>query len=224
MSITQWPAQERPREKLLKHGVEHLSDSELLAILLKTGCRGTSALALARQLLVTFGSLRGVITASLEAFCAHSGVGPTKYTEIQAAVEITRRHLAEPLKRYNVFHSAADVSLFLLAQLRDADKEIFGMLLLDSQHQLIAFRKLFYGTINSASVYPRELVKQALADNATAVILVHNHPSGNAEPSQADIQLTHNVKDAMALLDISVLDHFIVGDNHTVSLATKGLI
>lgn len=224
MAIRHWPKKERPREKLLLSGATALSNAELLSILLRHGIKGTSALASAQLLLETFAGLRGVINASKEQLCALPGIGETRYCELQACREMARRYLAEPLFSKPLFSCADDVAQYLKAELRDLPHEVFAMLLLDSQHHLLAFRKMFFGTINAAAVYPRELVKQALCDNAAAVILVHNHPSGIAEPSSADIQLTKDVKNAMELVDIDVLDHFIVGDNVTLSLAQRGLV
>ncbi|TPV54755.1 JAB domain-containing protein [Aestuariibacter sp. GS-14] len=224
MTLLKLPEQARPREKLLAQGVAQLSDIELLAILIRSGNQGLSALDIARCLLQTFGSLRGVMTASKAHLCKVNGIGETKYCEFQAALEVNRRQLAEPLHERSMFHSADDAKLFLRAQLRDLNQEVFAIMMLNSQHHLLAFRKMFTGTINAAAVYPRELVKQALTDNAAAVILVHNHPSGNPTPSQADIALTRDVKKAMDLVDIQVLDHFIVADNQVSSLAQQGLL
>lgn len=219
-----WPLHERPREKLLSSGPKSLTDAELLAVLIGKGCKGCNVMALSYELLQQFGTLRGIITANCQALTQIKGVGKVTYIQLQAAMEVIRRHLAEPLKRGDVFHCAEDVKRYIHAELRDSQKEIFGMLMLDTQHQLIAFRVMFTGTINAAAVYPRELVRQVIADNAAAVILVHNHPSGIAEPSQADIKLTRDVKDALRLIDVSVLDHFVVGDTSTVSMAARGLV
>lgn len=224
MAIHQWPKQERPRERLLKLGAQQLSDAELLAILLRSGTRNESALDLARRVLHELTSLRGVVTASQPAFCAVPGIGMAKYCEFQAAMEICRRQLSEPLFRESVLNCAEDAKGYLRAELRDLKHEVFAVLMLDSQHQLIAFRKLFTGTINAAAVYPREIVRHVIADHAAAIILVHNHPSGNATPSEADIRLTREIKQAMALVDVDVLDHFIVADNHICSLAQRGLM
>ncbi len=213
MSIRQWPATERPREKLLARGASALSDAELLAIFLRTGLPGTSAVELARFLLQQFGSLRDLLTADRHEFCSHKGLGTAKFVQLQAAMEISRRHLAESLQRGNCLSSPQLTASYLRAMLRDLPHEQFTCLMLDNRHRVITTRTLFRGTINGASVYPREVVKQALADNAAAVILAHNHPSGVSEPSQADIQITHRLRDALALVDIRVLDHVIVGDD-----------
>jgi len=224
MSIKVWPVKERPREKLLFYGVDHLSDAELVAVVLGSGVSGKTSLALARDLLTKVGSLRGLVTTNKKEFTAIAGVGACKYAQFQAAFEIFRRNLEIPLTRQDAFHNVEDTKRYLQAKLRDCQQEKFVLLMLDSQHQLIAFRTMFTGTINSAAVYPRELLKQVMKDNAAAVILVHNHPSGVAEPSHADIKLTADIQAAMAMIDVSVLDHFVVGDTKTVSFAQRGLL
>lgn len=224
MKITDWPVDERPREKLLKLGSESLSDAELLAIFLRTGIQGCSAVDLARYLLSSFGSLRGLCSASQTEFCKVKGLGQAKFVQLQASVEMTKRFLAEKMDRVDALNSVEQTQTFLLSKLRDQPQEVFAMLMLDSQHRLIKYRPMFYGTIDSASVYPRVLVKQALDDNAAAVILAHNHPSGVAEPSQADQHITRRIIDAMALVDIRVLDHFVIGDGVAVSFAQRGLL
>ena len=222
MSIKDWPAQERPREKLLERGAQALTDAELLAIFLRTGVAGKSAVDLARQLLGEFGSLRALLEADLTAFSAHLGLGPAKFSQLQAVLEMGRRHLAEGLKRDSALESPQQVRDYLKARLRHEPHEIFGCLFLDTRHRVLAFEALFHGTIDGASVYPRQVVKRALAHNAAAVILTHNHPSGIAEPSQADRLLTTRLKDALALIDVRVLDHFIVGDGEPLSMAEYG--
>lgn len=222
MSIKDWPAQERPREKLLEQGAQALTDAELLAIFLRTGVAGKSAVDLARQLLGEFGSLRALLEADLAAFSTHLGLGPAKFSQLQAVLEMGRRHLAEGLKRDSALESPQQVRDYLKARLRHEPHEIFGCLFLDTRHRVLAFEALFHGTIDGASVYPRQVVKRALAHNAAAVILTHNHPSGIAEPSQADRLLTTRLKDALALVDVRVLDHFIVGDGEPLSMAEYG--
>ena len=222
MSIKDWPAQERPREKLQEQGAQALTDAELLAIFLRTGVAGKSAVDLARQLLGEFGSLRALLEADLAAFSAHLGLGPAKFSQLQAVLEMGRRHLAEGLKRDSALESPQQVRDYLKARLRHEPHEIFGCLFLDTRHRVLAFEALFHGTIDGASVYPRQVVKRALAHNAAAVILTHNHPSGIAEPSQADRLLTTRLKDALALIDVRVLDHFIVGDGEPLSMAEYG--
>tara|TARA_R110002167_G_scaffold20405_14_gene74688 strand:- start:14087 stop:14761 length:675 start_codon:yes stop_codon:yes gene_type:complete len=224
MKITDWPINERPREKLLKLGSETLSDAELLAIFLRTGIQGCSAVDLARNLLSTFGSLRGLLSATQTEFCQVKGIGQAKFVQLQASIEMSKRYLAEKMDKVDALNSVEQTQTFLLSKLRDQKQEVFAMLMLDSQHRLIKYRPMFFGTIDSASVYPRVLVKQALDDNAAAVILAHNHPSGVAEPSQADQHITRRIVDAMALVDIRVLDHFVIGDGVAVSFAQRGLI
>ena len=224
MKITDWPVDERPREKLLKLGSEALSDAELLAIFLRTGIKGCSAVDLARNLLANFGSLRALLGASQSEFCQVKGLGQAKFVQLQANIEMSKRYLAEKMHKPDALNSVEQTQAFLLSKLRDQKQEVFAMLLLDSQHRLIKYRQMFYGTIDSASVYPRVLVKQALDDNAAAIILAHNHPSGVAEPSQADQHITRRIIDAMALVDIRVLDHFVIGDGVAVSFAQRGLI
>ena len=224
MSIKVWPESERPREKLLKHGANTLSDAELIAVILGKGTKGRSAVALAHDILNKLGCLRGVVTASQSEYALINGVGPCRYAQLQAGFEVFRRNLEIQLSRQDAFHNVDDTKRFLQAKLRDCEQEQFCMLMLDSQHQLIAFRVMFTGTINSAAVYPRELIKQVIIDNAAAVILVHNHPSGVAEPSDADIRLTREIATAMKAIDVPVLDHFVVGDKETVSFAQRGLI
>lgn len=224
ISLTLRPESDRPREKLLAGGVASLTDTELLAAFLGTGRAGRCAYTVASDLLAHFGSLRALITAPQHAFTQVPGVGAVRYIQLQSALEIIRRHLAEPLYRQPVFHAAESVTEYLRSELRDCPQENFGMLFLDSQHQLIRFKTLFTGTVNRAAVYPRELVRAVIACNAAAIILVHNHPSGIPEPSDADIALTREVSAAMGLIDVSVLDHIIVGDTICVSLAQRGLM
>jgi DNA repair protein RadC len=223
MAITDWPSEERPREKLLHKGARTLSDAELLAIFLRTGIQGVSAVELSRQLLTSFGSLRALLTASKQNFCSYKGLGDAKYAQLQAVLEMANRHLSETLKRNDCLTNPADTVSYLRAQLRDHPYEVFACLMLDNRNRVIAFREMFRGTIDGASVYPREVVKQALADNAASVILAHNHPSGVSEPSQADIQITERLKKALALVDIRVLDHVIIGEQ-TLCFSERGLI
>ncbi len=223
MAISQWPMDERPREKLLIKGAEALSDAELLAIFLRTGCKGYTAVDLARQLLDNFGGLKPMLRASQTDFCQHNGLGDAKYAQLQAVLEMAKRHLFEQLSRGDALCSPAQTRQYLAAQLASFPHEVFACLFLDNRNRVISFEKMFYGTIDGASVYPREVVSMALKQNAAAVIFAHNHPSGVAEPSQADEQITQRLKDALALVDIRVLDHFVVGDE-VVSFAERGLL
>ena len=222
MSIRDWPAAERPREKLLQHGSGSLSDAELLAIFLRTGVSGKSAVDLARHLLSEFGSLRALLEADLRAFCGQLGLGPAKFSQLQAVLEISRRHLAERLRRDSALESPQAVRDYLKSLLRHEPHEVFGCLFLDSKHRMLAFEVLFRGSIDSASVYPRQVVKRALAHNAAAVIFCHNHPSGITEPSQADRTLTKRLIEALDLIEVRVLDHFIVGDGQPLSMVEHG--
>ena len=223
-TIRDWPAGERPREKLLRHGPGILSDAELLAIFLRTGLRGKTAVDLARELLAAFGSLRVLLDADRTAFCAHAGLGDAKFAQLQAILEMARRHLQEQLSREDTLENPDTTRRFLTARLRHLPHEVFACLFLDNRHRVIAFEELFRGTIDGASVHPREVVRRVLHFNAAAVILAHNHPSGVPEPSRADVQLTRRLVDALALVDVRVLDHFIVGEGSGVSFAERGLI
>ncbi|MFQ5934968.1 MAG: DNA repair protein RadC [Acidiferrobacterales bacterium] len=224
MAITDWPAEERPREKLLQRGAEALSDAELLAIFLRTGVAGKTAVDIARELLSRFGSLRALLSAHRDAFCATAGLGVAKYVQLQAAMEMSRRQLGEGLHRGELLSSPRDTELYLHARLGDRTQEVFCCMFLDNRHRLLAFEELFQGTINGTAVYSREVVKRALFHNAGAVIFAHNHPSGVAEPSQADQVLTARLKEALALVDVRVLDHFVVGDREMVSFSERGLL
>jgi len=223
MSIAHWPSSERPREKLLSKGAEALSDAELLAIFLRTGCKGKSAVDLARQLLTDFGGLKPMLQASEADFCQHNGLGPAKYTQLQAVLEMAKRHLYEQLSRGDALCSPTETRQFLTAQLASYPHEVFACLFLDNRNRIISFEKMFFGTIDGASVYPREVVRLALKKNAASVIFAHNHPSGVAEPSAADEAITQRLKQALGLVDIRVLDHFVIGDE-VVSFAERGLL
>jgi DNA repair protein RadC len=224
MSITDWPETERPREKLLARGAETLTDAELLAIFLRTGVAGKTAVDVARELLSQFGGLRPLLVAGRPALCATPGIGNAKYAQLMAALEIGRRHLGEALTRGVALESSRDALEYLKACLRDLTHEVFCGLFLDNRHRVIAFEELFAGTLNGTAVYPREVVKHALRYNAAAVIFAHNHPSGVAEPSRADEVLTARLKEALALVDIRVLDHVVVGDGEMVSFSERGLL
>lgn len=222
MSIAQWPEAERPREKLLSRGPAALSDAELLAIFLRTGCAGKSAVDLARDLLNDFGGLRPLLEARQEDFCRGLGLGSAKFAQLQAVLEMGRRHLSATLETGDLLTSPDLVRQYLSAQLRHRPHEVFAVLFLDNQHRLRCFDELFQGTIDGASVYPREVVKRALAHNAAAVILAHNHPSGVAEPSASDRRITKRLQEALDLVGVRVLDHMVVGDGEVVSFAERG--
>lgn len=221
MAISDWPVSERPRQRLLECGAEALSDAELLAIFLRTGVKGKSAVDLARELLNEFGGLRQLMRADLAMFCQAKGLGEAKYVHLQACLEMARRFLRESLEREGPLTNPDDAKQFLLMRMRDYTKEVFACLFLDAKNRVIEVEELFLGTLHTAEVHPREVVKQALKHNARAIILAHNHPSGDAQPSQTDIELTYTLRDALALMDIKVLDHLVVGDT-VQSLAELG--
>ncbi|MFN4262920.1 MAG: RadC family protein [Thioalkalivibrionaceae bacterium] len=223
MGIRDWPATERPRERLLERGAATLTDAELLAIFLRVGVTGKSAVDLARELLDRFGGLRPLLNASRLDFCAAHGLGLAKYVQLQATLEMARRLAAAELTRGAALESPRAARDYLSLALRDRPSEVFGVLFLDNRHRVIAFEELFHGTIDGASVYPRVVVQRALALNAAALILAHNHPSGVAEPSAADHAITARLVDALGLIDVRVIDHVIVGDQ-TVSFAERGIL
>jgi len=224
-NINQWPRGERPRERLIDRGAQALSDAELLAVVLGTGAGGANALDIARELLGLFsGSLRRLLTADADLLLDQRGVGPARYATLMAALELARRHYCEALRAGPALNAPAATRQFLTAQLRDRPYEVFCCLHLDNRHRLIHFEEVFRGTIDGASVHPREVVRQALQYNAAALIFAHNHPSGVAEASQADELITRRLRDALALVDIRVLDHLIVGDNNCLSFAERGLL
>lgn len=224
MAISDWPSDERPREKLIQRGPASLSDAELLAIFLRVGCRGKTAVDLARDLIQLHGGLRPLMAASMDEFCQSPGLGLAKYTQLQAVMEMSRRHLAESIERDNALNSSSQVKQYLQSQLRHQPAEIFSALFLDNQHRLIIYEELFRGTLNAAAVYPREVVTAALKHNAAAIIFAHNHPSGVAEPSIADRSITKTLTKALQLLDIEVLDHIIIGEGEPYSFAEQGLL
>lgn len=218
------PSESMPREKLISHGPQALTDAELLAIFLRTGTRGMNVLELSDFLLKEFGSLRRLFGASQINFCQYKGLGVAKYVQLQAVLELTQRYLSETLQRGDALTSPQQTKLYLSGVLRDKQREEFYVLYLDNQHRVISGESLFQGTIDAASVYPREVVKRSLEHNAAAVIIAHNHPSGIAEPSQSDRRITRRISDALALVDIRILDHFVVGDGEIVSFAERGWI
>jgi len=218
MSITNWPIKERPREKLLARGAKNLSDADLLAIFIRSGTRGKTAVDLAHELLKHFGGLRHLLDASEEQICNFRGLGKAKYAELQATLEISRRYLEEQLMQSNVISNTKIAHLYLAAKLRNYQHEVFACLFLDNQNHLIHYEELFHGTINNTTVYPREIVKIALQHNTAAVIFAHNHPSGTPTPSQQDKELTNALINILRPLDIRVLDHIIIGSNDYVAL------
>lgn len=222
MAITDWPAGERPREKLLERGAGVLTDAELLAIFLRVGMPGKSAVDLARELLVRFNGLNRLFASSLAEFSVVPGMGPAKYAQLQAVLEMSKRALGEEMRHGDALNSPQTVRKFLQLKMRGLDHEVFMAVYLDSQNRVLAAPELFRGTLTQTSVYPREVVKQALAWNAAGVILAHNHPSGVAEPSQSDRWLTDQLKAALALVDVRVLDHFIVAGHEGLSFAERG--
>lgn len=224
MAITDWPAAERPREKLIELGAQALSDAELLAIFLRVGVVGKSAVDLARDLLHQFGSLNAIFAASEHDLSQVHGIGSSKYVQLQAIFEMSRRALNEQLQQGDVFQSPQQVRDYLVLKLGSLTREVFLVMFLNAQNYLLATEELFSGTLMQTSVYPREVIKRALHHNAASVILAHNHPSGLAAQSSADEILTKQLQQALALMDVRVLDHFIVAGNQTMSFVERGLL
>jgi DNA repair protein RadC len=224
LPMRDWPKSEQPREKLLEHGPQALSDAEILALLLRTGVRGHSALDIARALLADFGSLRGLLSADRRRWEGYMGIGPARSAILMASLELSRRQLRESLRGSSALSAPEFTRRFLLAQLRDRPYEVFCCLFLDNRHRLLAFEEVFRGTIDGANVYPREVVRQTLLHNAASVIIAHNHPSGTVEPSPADEGVTRRVRQALALIDVRLLDHLIVGDGRCYSFSEHGLL
>ncbi|MGZ5595773.1 MAG: RadC family protein [Usitatibacter sp.] len=224
MSIAGWPPAERPRERLLAQGPAALSDAELVALFLGTGVRGKSALALARELLSRFGRVSRLLSATARELDEVPGIGAARYAQIAAVMELARRALSEEMKSRDSLTSPAAVRGYLRLRMQDLGHECFFCVFLDAQNRVIAAEELFRGTLTQTSVYPREVVKHSLRHNAAAVILAHNHPSGVAEPSVQDQALTRTLADALGLVDIKVLDHFIVAPGACLSFAERGLL
>lgn len=224
MAIRDWPEDERPREKLLLRGPASLSDAELLAVFLRTGVRGKTAVDLARELLRHFGGLTPLLDAGRADLSAASGIGIAKYAQVQAALELGRRYLEARLHRADALSSPEATRSYLVYRLKGLAYEAFLCLFLDNRHRVISCEEMFRGTVDSAQVYPREVVKRALVLNAAAVILAHNHPSGEAEPSHADRAITARLKEALALIEVRVLDHLVIGDGVATSMAERGLM
>ena len=224
MLLKDLPQEARPREKLLSRGAAALSDAELLALLLRSGIRGKNVLQLAQELVDRFGGVAGLLHMPAEALMTVKGLGPAKRAELVAVLELARRALVQQLTQKPLFNTPQAVRDYLQLQLGGLHHEVFAVLFLDSQHRLIALEEMFRGTLTQTSVYPREVVKQALTLNASSVVLAHNHPSGTAQPSRADEALTHTLKAALALVDVRVLDHFVVTASQAVSMAELGLV
>ncbi len=222
MAITDVPVSERPREKLLSRGAETLTDAELLAIFVRTGVPGRSAVEIAHDIIAKYGGLVELLQATKSSFCSTKGLGPAKYAQLAAVLEMAKRYQFSKAEKGAFLESPDAVKSLVALQMRDLEHEVFACLFLDNRHRLISYEALFRGTIDSASVYPREVVKAALSCNAAAVVLAHNHPSGVAEPSRADIDITAKLTKALTLIDVRVLDHIIVGGNYQVSLAERG--
>jgi DNA repair protein RadC len=224
MSIAHWPVDDRPREKLIAKGAGALSDAELVAIFLRTGMRGRSAVDLARELMTRFGSLSALFAADADALCSVAGLGAAKASQLSAVMEMARRALKEKLDRGSALGSPQAVRDYLRLKLQDRPHEIFVGVFLDAQNRVLAVEELFRGTLTQTSVYPREVVKRALHHNAAALIFAHNHPSGIAEPSRSDETLTQALKQSLALVDVKVLDHFVIGAGAAMSFAERGLL
>ena len=224
MHIHDWPAQERPREKLLARGAAVLSDAELLALFLGSGLRGQDAVATARGLLVAHGPLRALLERSATELAKLPGIGPARACQLSAALELCNRYMAAGLERGEALTDPSAAGRYFAQRLRGHPQEIFAALFLDTRHRALAFEELFRGTVDGAEIHPREVVRRALAHNAAAIIVGHNHPSGSAEPSAADRAVTARLKQSLALVDIRLLDHFVVGDGAPVSLAARGWV
>lgn len=224
MSIVEWPEEQRPREKLIQHGAQVLSDAELLAVFLRVGVKGKSAVALGHQLLQQYGSLQQLLSATLESFSNIHGLGPAKFAQLQAVLELAKRLLNEDLKKGITLRTTEQVKNYLRLLIGHKAHESFTILFLDIRLRLLDCEELFRGSLSNARVYPRELIKRALHHNAASVILAHNHPSGQTTPSQADISLTSELQKALAMVEIKVLDHLIVAENHCYSFADHGLL
>jgi DNA repair protein RadC len=224
ISIKHWPLAERPREKLLAHGAKHLNDIELLAIFLNTGAKGKSALDLAHELLKETGTLKKLLQIPPDYFYQKPGIGKAKYALLKAALELGRRYLEETIPLGEKLNNSPQTKQFILSRLHDYSHEVFACLFLDNRHRVIAFEELFRGTLNETSVYPREIAKRALIHNAAKIILAHNHPSGDPTPSAADQEMTQLLRQTLAVMDIKVIDHIIIGNQTCISLAELGYL
>jgi len=224
MKISEWSETDRPRERLIQQGAEVLSDAELLAIFLRVGVPGKDAVSFAREILQHFGGINGLLSCDYRDFVEYPGLGPAKFAQLAGVLELNKRHMLPRLQENNVINNPESTRQYLRAWLKDEPSEIFACLFLDNRHRVIAKEHLFKGTIDGATVYPREVVRRCIAHNAAAVIFAHNHPSGIAEPSRADQRITQKLKQALALIDIRMLDHLIVGEDKVLSLAELGMV
>lgn len=224
MSISNWPKDDRPREKLLARGEQSLSDAELVAIFLRTGIRGLSALDIAKQLLDDFGGLKNLLQVPLLTLSSRNGIGRSKYATLLAAQELGRRCLTHPVEQGETLNSSTKTQSFIAGRLRHHTSEVFACIFMDLHYRMIRFDELFHGSIHEAVVYPREIVRRGLLYNASRIVLAHNHPSGAAEPSDADKLVTANIKQALTLVDMTLVDHIVVGQTKTFSFAENGLL
>lgn len=222
--LHQWPKEERPREKLLSKGAKSLTDSELLAIFLRTGTQGKNVIELSREIIQHFGNLKKLFAATEKEFCQIKGLGRAKYVQLQACLEMSQRHIAEQIGQQDVMENPAQVKQYVQSRLMGKPNEVFAVMFLDNQHHVLAFEELFFGTINASSVHPRVVLQRCLANNAAAVIVTHNHPSGVAEPSLSDIDITRTLKTVLSLIDVRLLDHLVVASHQVISLAERGQI
>ena len=224
VNLHTWPLSERPREKLLQKGASSLSDSELLAIFLRTGTQGKNVMELAREIIIHFGSLKSLFSATEKEFCQIKGLGKAKYVQLQACLEMSQRHIEEEITKQDAMQNPNQVKRYVQSRLMDKPNEVFAAIFLDNQHHVLAFEELFFGTINSSSVHPRVVIQRSLFHNAAAVIVAHNHPSGVSEPSISDIDITKTLKTALAMVDVRLLDHLVVASHQVTSLAERGQI
>ena len=224
MAITDWPLPERPRERLLSQGADALSDAELVAVLLRKGNRHEDVVSLARRMLGEFDSIRGLLDAAPEQLLEVRGLGQAGVGSLMAARALAERYLAAPVVREAVFRGSVDVGRYLRQRLGGRQREVFAALFLDTQHRLIRFEELFFGTVGSATVHPREVLRKVIQNNAAAVIFAHNHPSGVAEPSGSDLAITERLKSVLECVDVRVLDHLVVSATRVVSMAERGMI
>jgi DNA repair protein RadC len=224
MAIHEWPVGERPREKMLERGPSALSDAELLAVIIGSGTQGRSAVDVGREVLKEFGSIREFLTADRKRCLSQLGIGPVRLLMLQAALELARRHHLDEIRRSPALSTPGSVGVYLLSRLRDLPYEVFCCLHLDNRHRFIAFEELFRGTLDGANVHAREVARQVMHHNSAAVIIAHNHPSGVAEPSEADLRITQRLRHSLGLINVRVLDHVVVGDGVCVSFAERGLL